>query len=127
MSFEFKLEPRDGYLHAEVWGPFDLAQVKQSFPQLLEACRSHGLAKVLIDARKLTGEIDTMSRFEFGQFIAGAMTTPIEIVMLAAKEHLWPDRFVENVAQNRGVLYRVTADPKEALEWIQPKPQAKNR
>lgn len=59
-----------------------------------------------------------MARFDFGSFMSEARPGSIRIAFVGAEEAVWPDRFLQAVAVNRGVLVRVTIDEEEATEWL---------
>ena len=77
-----------------------------------------GIRKVLVDARALQGEISILERFALGEDVAALTRGRIAIAIVDLPERVWPDRFVETVAANRGALIKVTTDYTEALAWL---------
>ena len=118
MPEQLKIEIVDGILRASVSGPFSLVNAKTFFQEILRVAREENLDKILIDARKITTKIPTTGRFEFGTHMSEQQPFRIKIALVGSTDAVWPDRFLETVAHNRGVNARVTTEIKEALDWL---------
>jgi len=113
------MEVVDGIVRAEVSGAFNLENAKLFFLRILEHARDHGVDRVLIDTRSIEGDISASARFDFGTFMAEARPAPIRIALVGSADAVWPDRILESVAVNRGVLAKVATDVGEATEWLE--------
>ena len=112
------IEPQPDYLLAVVSGLFDKAKLADMLKDIFAASSRHGLRKILVDIRALEGEITFIARYDAGQLVADLQREPVRLAMLGTSSQIWPDRFFENVAKNRGVETKVTLDKAEALEWL---------
>ena len=113
-----KIEPRPEYLLATLSGPFDLPQSLNAIREIFAACGSHGLRKILFDMRTVEGNLNLMDRFDLGRGAAELQRVPLRVAVLAREDQVWPDRFAETVANNRGLVTKVTTDQAEALAWL---------
>ena len=122
MPQAIQIEPKEGYLHVEVSGPFDGTKAKQFVREILKAAKQHALSKALVDIRKLEGSIPTMARFALGALWAEEANT-VRAAILELPEQVKGKRFFENVAVNRGGRIRIfTTTCGEALEWLEIEP-----
>ena len=120
MSIEYQIDPKDGYLYAEVWGTFDLDQAKEMYPRIFDAIHEHAESKICIDFRRLEGDISILARYELGVLMAKvkAKSQPIQIACIGTKKQVLRDKFLEMVAINRGVNIKIATDIEEALQWL---------
>ena len=63
---------RTGYLHATLSGVFQIDSAKDVYRAILQAAAAQGLTKILMDCRRILGEMSTEDRLEFGTFMATA-------------------------------------------------------
>jgi len=122
MPLTFHIDQREGYLHVEVSGTFDLEQAKKSFRTFFDAAHAHSLSKILIDCRKMEGSPQDLGRYQLAEAIAAQAGGSFRLVFLRKVKEPISDRFYETVAFNRGVNLKVTTDPEEAFKWLEIKP-----
>lgn len=115
---EVRIEFVAEQLRARVTGVFDIATAKAELAKGVAEALRLGITKVLIDARGLDGEISILDRFALGEEVAALTRGRIAIAIVDMPDRVWPDRFVETVAANRGALVKVTTDYAEALAWL---------
>ena len=115
---QIEIEPKTDHLYAVISGPFDHAKLEGVLKEIFTTGSRHGLRKVLIDIKALEGEIPVMARHDAGEIAASFRTEVIRLAILGTETQIWPDRFFENVANNRGLATKVTTDLAEALEWL---------
>jgi hypothetical protein len=120
MLMHIEIEPQPAHLHAVVRGTFDHTQLADMLKDIFAASSRLGLRKILIDSRTLEGEISLMARYDLGRIAAELQREPIRLAFVVSEDQIWPDRFGENVANNRGVRTKVSTDMAEALEWLHP-------
>jgi hypothetical protein len=116
MRIEFV--PRPDHIHAVVSGAFDPAQLPDALKLIFATSSKNRLFKILIDGRTLEGEISLMARYDLGRIAAGLQEEPVQLAVVGTEQQVWPDRFGENVANNRGLRTKVTTDMAEALAWL---------
>ena len=114
----FKIEPQPDHLRTVVSGSFDHARLADTLQEIFAASSRHGLRKILIDIRTLEGDISLLARYDAGRIVAELQREPVRLTFVATEDQIWPDRFGENVANNRGVRTKVTTDLAEALQWL---------
>ena len=105
-------------------GVYDQSDAMDNFRKAFDAARKVKIPRLLMDARKVVGEISTMERFEIGVLLSELVNRQADgpftrIAIIGNELIVDPHRFVEIVAVNRGVQLKVTTDPKEALEWLE--------
>jgi hypothetical protein len=116
-----KIEPHPDYLGAIVTGAFDPEQLDSALKEIFAVSVRHGLRKILIDIRQLEGNITVLARHDAGRIVAREASLQgrlYRLVVVGTEEQMWPDRFFENVANNRGIVTKVTLDMAEALAWL---------
>ena len=118
MPLDIEIEIQADVVCAKVSGAFDLDNAKTLFQKILQTAHKQCLNKILIDARSITGNISTMARFDFATFMSELFPIGIKIAIVGSTEVVWSDRFLENVANNRGVNTKVTTDITEAMDWL---------
>jgi hypothetical protein len=112
-----KFEARPNYLFAEFSGEFVLNEALEHFKQL-EAERSRaGTRLVMVDARNVTGEMSILSRFTMGETLAEFHAIQ-RIVFVARQDQVLPDRFMQTVARNRGLMGQVFFEIPDAEAWL---------
>jgi hypothetical protein len=113
-----EIEPQPDHLLVVVSELFDHAQMADALNVIFAASTKHGLRKIIIDHTRLEGEFSLMVRYDFGRMLAEFQREPVRIAVVGTEDQVWPDRFAENVANNRGVKTKVSTDMTEALEWL---------
>ena len=117
-TMQIEIEPQSDHLHVVVSGSFNHAQLADAVKDIFAASYRHNLRKILIDSRTLEGKISVKARYDAGRIAAELQRQTVRLAIVASEDQVWPDRFLENVANNRGVRTKVTTDMAEALEWL---------
>ena len=123
MSITYEINWLPTHIHVIGEGSYVLADAVQIIGAALAAANAHGQPRILIDARKITGNLTVMQRFEFGEAVAQLYSCRpagcAALIALVANEPLLdPGRFGETVAVNRAVPVKATTDMREAVEWL---------
>ena len=118
MTLQVEIKKRDNFLYAVLSGDFNLGQIKDIFKEILEENYRHNLSRILIDARKMTGSISTMARYNMATWAVLHMRSLVKVAWLGRRDQMYKDRFAENVAINRGARVKVTTDMEEAFQWL---------
>ena len=77
------------------------------------------ISNILLDINDVDfAQVDFMDRFLAGEKIAEFSKYPnaIKFAVIGPKEHC--DGFVDNVATNRGALFKVFYNKSDAIKWI---------
>ena len=112
-----KYEARQNYLFAEFTGEFVLDEALQHFKQLESERSRAGTNLVMVDARNVTGEMSILSRFTMGESLAELHDIQ-RIVFVARPDQVLPDRFMQTVARNRGLMGQVFFEIPDAEAWL---------
>ncbi len=118
MTSAYVLQERQDHLLAIYDGPFSIEHWRQCIDQMRERCNDTGLRHVLLDCRAISGELSILSRYQvvdYGTVLLGLVN---RIALLVREETLLPDRFVENVAVNRGLNLKVFTESAAAEAWL---------
>ena len=114
------------YLQAVASGEFVLRNAEKQFMDLLDRVVDTRADRVLLDGRGVTGDLDVLDRYIYGEFVAQAATRlpknevpiPPKFAYVLTHPVLDPDRLGETVARNRGMSLRAFDNKDEALEWL---------
>jgi len=104
-------------------GSYDQADAEQIFCMAFETAARQKVPRVLLDCRKVTGELSTMDRFDLAEYVSMLVLSrmnaeSVRIAVVGVEPLIDPGRFGETVAVNRGVTGKVTTDLNEAMEWL---------
>lgn len=126
MGINLRMEPRTAYLYAEVSGTFERESAQDVSAKILDACSQHGLSKVLVDLRTLSGSLTVIDRWDYSEFMAAEIHNRLNSGKLEKKVYLAylgdelidPQKFGQIVATNRGINVKATTDVKDAFRWL---------
>jgi len=119
---EMKIELRQEYVYVVFSGPYDFRSALAQFKQAAAASVQSQLSRVLMDMAAVTGEISIVDLHDLAVELSSQKAVT-RAAMVARKDQLLPDRFMENVARNRGLPGRGFLDFCEAEKWLLNKPQ----
>jgi len=106
------------YLLVEFFGEFSAAAGKRCVDTMVAACEQHGRSKVLLDCRRMTGDMPITARFEVAEYGASKRDRLRRFALLGREDMVLPANFVENVAVNRGMIMKIFTDFDEAEAWL---------
>ena len=110
---------REDYLHIEFAGEFSVEAANRTIDLMLNACAERQCARVLMDCRRMTGQMPLMGRFEVAVYAGTTIGRGPRIALLGRPEQVLPGNyFVESVARLRGVDVREFFNEENALEWL---------
>lgn len=127
MELSLIFDADNNVVRARLAGPFSLFDAKTSFTGILDALVQHQAKKALIDGSAVTGRLETMDRFDYGEFVAASVNDlhkrgfflHPEFAYVLSDSVLDSSRFGETVAVNRGMRVRAFNNLSEAEEWLQ--------
>ena len=134
MGIVLSISTEPEFLRVIAEGEFELEAAKENFIEILEAVARYRSEKVLLDGRALSGEMTTMERFYYGEFVAQAIAGSRErgiarlpkFAYVLKQPILDPRRLAETVAVNRGVEMRFFDNFSDALTWLGVEPTEKS-
>ena len=120
MGVPFELELHPTYLHLRFAESCRTSAeaVSEVWAAVGGLCDEHGLAKVLIEAPKPEGDMDTMAAFESGRILAENAAGATLAICVPGHEDDETSAFFKTVTQNRGVKVEFFADVDSARKWL---------
>lgn len=116
--YDLELEVVGDRLRANLSGTFEFDSAKSALRTIVEEAKNGGVSKVLLDIREYGGEITILERFALGEELAALARADVALAFVDSPERVWPDRFFETVALNRGAHVKVTTRLEEATDWL---------
>jgi hypothetical protein len=118
MQEVLSISDRGTFILVDFFGEFNVEAGKQCVDRMTEACQEYGRSRVLLDCRKMTGEMPIFSRFQVAEYGASKRYTIAQMALVVRPEIVLPDNFVENVAVNRGMNMKLFTDIDKAEAWL---------
>ena len=119
------VEPRVGYLYANVSGQFTLSSARAIFSQLLAQATRYGRPRIFMDCTRVVGEMGSDERMAYGTFIAeeqrrvaGQFSEPLKVAILALPPVMDYGRLTQTAANNRGAQMRASDNRQELMSWL---------
>jgi hypothetical protein len=112
------ISDKGSYLLIEFFGEFSVETGKRCVDQMMEACLEHHRSRVLLDCRRMTGSMSVISRFQVAEYGAFSLDFLARFALVNRDDVLLPDKFVENVAINRGMDLKIFTDFDAAEQWL---------
>lgn len=109
---------KEAYVLVEFSGTFSVEAGKRCVDRMDAACEEYDRSKVLLDCRGLTGNMDIFDRFKVTEYGTSQHRHFRRLALLALEEMVLPDRFIENVAVNRGMDLKIFTELDEAEQWL---------
>ncbi len=117
-AYEGVLELQDSNIHLQLRGKYDLSRLSHTIEEVGRLCRETGCRRILADARKHVGGIGVLDLHEIGEMIAREIPRGYRVAVVVSEGRLEMDRFLETVALNRGVLFKLFTRTDEAESWL---------
>jgi hypothetical protein len=111
---------KDEYLSVTLPSYESLGKRKVQLSVIYDAVGEHGCRRLLIDSRATRKQVPIMDLFGLATYLARKFKPlPVKMAVLVSPEAVYPDRFGETVARNRGLdLIRFVDNEQEALNWL---------
>jgi hypothetical protein len=120
MTSGFTIEPREGYLYLHLAPGFEITpdSMTRLWTSLSEACREHGLRRVLAEGDNVQRRLTAVESFDHTGL--AARLTPGLSVACCFRGYVPDDqaRFFCTAAMNRGVRAEFFQDLNAALRWL---------
>jgi len=121
MDYELEINQDDGFVTARLSGARRPDSLIEAAAEITADCRGWGIFRVLIDVRKMTGELDTLETFDVaGRGIPNRTEARrlVRSAILDRAENIHRIRFFETVAVNRGLTVKVFDGEADAVRWL---------
>jgi hypothetical protein len=118
MSLQLQIEEMPDYLIARFTGPGAAEEVWRQYETIAKRCKRANKNKLLLDFLEAHGEISLVDRYFLGDEAQIFKRYNLQVATANRPEHLDGKKYVEIVARNRGVNFRVSTNVKDALEWL---------
>lgn len=120
MDSKFTMEPREGYLYVHLEPGFEMTpdSLAQIWMTISEACREHGLRRVLAEGDNVRRRLTPMESFDHAG-LASRLLPGLSVA--CCFRGFMPDdqtQFFRTAAMNRGVRTEFFQDLNAALRWL---------
>ncbi len=118
--YAFSVERKPGYLHVRVSGENSPEVVGRYWGDMLEACRTLGANRALVEEDLAGPSLRQMQMFEIIDVLGGGPPPAVAFAYVDVNPEHDRDRleFAETVARNRGFLFHLFRTVREAEEWL---------
>jgi len=116
MLLEVRYKEGPGYLLVKVCGKWEELDAKEEIEALRGEAEKRGFTRLFLDVRNMLPPESQMTRTATGGHIAKILTRPFRVVALAEPEMI--DGITEYSAVSQGAVFKVFADEKAAIEWL---------
>ena len=118
MALALTFNDADGYLLARLEGEWTPSALSERIRCIASTAQERGYERVLVDIREMSAPARGFYRYSAGEDVAKYFGTSVSVAAVYRAELI--DKFVENVAVNRGARFIVVPSFEEALDWLEP-------
>lgn len=125
MPLEVDIIPQKEYLKVIVSGDYDMQEAIDEFSFVLSACKITGLSKILIDFRKLHGEIYSIQKIIYSLQIVGQVKDyfaskgkDLQFAWVGKTPQVSKYKPGLEIAEREGIQAMLSVDINEAFEWL---------
>jgi len=116
MKTQISFQVHAEYLKIVLCGEFPSTTYRELLESMRDQASRSGHTRLLIDAMGVTAPLKELSRFFVGEAVADIFKHNYRVAALYRPELI--NKFVENVAVNRGTQFLVVGDETVALQWL---------
>jgi hypothetical protein len=114
----FSIEPKDGYLHAALFGRDTAEQMRDFLLAVHAACREHGTPKILMSVRQ-SRAVFKPEDYGLAGYVNELVTPLCQIALVGDTEELHAaHEYIEVVARQHNINARAFRDEPAALRWM---------
>lgn len=113
---QISFEVFDNYLKINLSGEYLFSEAQDILINMNKLAAENKRTRILLDARDLLLDPSVMEKFNMGELGVKIFGTKIKIALLRKPDHI--DKFMENVAVNRGGNLYIVSNEQEALDWL---------
>ncbi len=112
----------DGWLLARASGRYGQGGTREHLAAICRECSRRGCWRVLYDTRAFDGQVPIIDRYVLGAHFSAIADPRMRVALLDCEERITPQRFLEDVTRNRGLMMGIFTDFDQALAWLGMKP-----
>jgi hypothetical protein len=114
----FSIEPREGYLHAALFGRDTAEEMREFLLAVHAACREHDSPKILISLRQSRAMFKPED-YGLSGYANQLVTPACQIALLGDTDEVnSANEYIELVARQQGVNVRAFRDERAAQRWL---------
>jgi hypothetical protein len=114
----FSIEPREGYLHATVYGRDTAEQMREFLLAVHAACRKHDTPKILVSLRQ-SRAVFKAEDYGLSGYANELVTPACQIALLGDTDEVnSANEYIEVVARQQGVNLRAFREEQAARRWL---------
>ncbi len=120
MSYTLTLSKEPGYLQIEVAGSRTRETLLSVAMDCIAACKEHGYTRLLVDVRRMTGQLPTVDSYQLGNQDLPQLRQGLGLkgAIIDLHENRERFQFLENVAVNAGIDLRFFSAAALASKWL---------
>ncbi len=119
MPIEREIHAEGDVVYVKAWGVDDgLEEAKEYGREVASACETNDCNLVLTDERDLKYLLSTTETYLLAQFYCEMAPKDLKVAVVCGKENYRDGAFWENVAVNRGLLFKAFVSVEEARSWL---------
>jgi hypothetical protein len=118
MGYTLELVEADKYISLVLEGVMDRKDLEEVRSELKRSLTANHWYRLLIDATRINSLMSVVDNFDFTCEHQSLFPPGTRHAIIYSPEHYEGFRFIENVAQNRGVLMRLFTDRARAVNWL---------
>ncbi len=123
MKLNLQIHKEKGYILSTLQGLFNQTLYLDLLVKIIDSAKGEEILKVFIDVSELSGHISIIERYKSAEFVFKLLNQKnynlLKIVIFGKEPFVNKSHFGENVAVNRGILFKSTTDFSEALNWLE--------
>jgi hypothetical protein len=114
----FSIEPREGYLHASLYGRDTAEQMREFLLAVHAASKQHDLPKILMSVRQ-SRAVFKPEDYGLNGYVNELVTPACQIALVGDTDEVnTANEYIEMVARQQGVNVRAFRDETAALRWM---------
>ena len=114
----YKIESRQGYLHAALHGRDTAEQMREFLLAVHAACRSHDLPRILISVRQ-SRAVFKPEDYGLGSYATELVGASCQIALVGDTDEVnSANEYIEVVARQQGMNVRAFRDERSAARWL---------
>jgi hypothetical protein len=123
----FSVEPREGYLKAELQDRQTADDMREFLHAVQAACREHGCPKILMAVRR-SRAIFKPEDYGLSSYVPELVSPACQVALLGDSSELHAaHEYIEVVARQQSINARAFRDESSALRWLKGAPEPRRR
>jgi hypothetical protein len=107
---------QNGYLLVKIAAPWTVQTAKQAIDEIKVEVAKRNYDHLLLDLNQWDKPDTELTRFLSGEYLAKVFRPPFKVAAYSISGVI--NKFGEDVAVNRGAIYRIFQDEQLAIQWL---------